>query len=356
MQKKEDYSTFVDFEYLDFFLLANKKNIETKLKLFLETLLQPDFANETVFENEKKAIDNETTDNIITPEKVVYQSMINTRFMKNSHYYVNSKLTTTDKNISLKDIGNYYNQFCHGGNITLFIGAHQPSPELIKSIKKLIIGVKTQNGKRAEFPPAQYSEFSIAREKFLTKRIYLTLTWPGPSHKDNLVNLCLLNCAMSLLVHGQEGRLFQALRIENNLVYGVNGLTQSLNKVGFVAVSTAVETKDTLQAINLIIKEINKIKNGEINKKQLKIYLKESKRFAEKGWHDNWKKFDWISQDLIHRQKIFSPRTTSSINDNIQKNPLLISIALKNFINHRHLNIILIGKEVRKIDLSSLKF
>ena len=65
---------------------------------------------------------------------------------------------------------------------------------------------------------------------------------------------------MSLLVHGQEGRLFQALRIENNLVYGVNGLTQSLNKVGFVAVSTAVETKDTLQAINLIIKEINKIK------------------------------------------------------------------------------------------------
>lgn len=356
MQKKEDYSAFVDFEYLDFFLLANKNNIETKLKLFLKTLLQPDFDNETVLDNEKKAIDNETKDNIITPEKVVYQSVINTRFMKNSHYYVNSKLTNTDKNITLKDIGNYYNQFCHGGNITLFIGTHQPSPELTISIKNIILSTKAHNDKTDEFPSAQYSKFSIAREKILTKRIYLTLSWPGPSHKDNVINLCLLNCAMSLLVQGQEGRLFQALRVENNLVYGVNGLTQSLNKVGFVAVSTAVETKDTLQAIDLIIKEINKIKNGKINKKQLIKYLSESIKFTKKGWHDNWKKFDWVSQDIVHQQQLSSPETISNFNNKILNNPQLISTAVKKYLNHRYLNIILVGREVKKIDLSALKF
>ncbi|KKP87709.1 MAG: putative zinc protease [Berkelbacteria bacterium GW2011_GWA2_35_9] len=355
MQEKEDYSAFVDLEHLDFFLLAKKQTFETKLNIFLKVLLQPNFRNKVVFENEKKSMLNEINGTYPTPENTVYRSVINARF-RETDYSISNKLTNADKHIKLLDIKKYYHQFCHSGNITLFIGAHQLSPELIKSIKKIILSVKTLKGKANNYPSAQYSKFSIIRKEFQTERTFLTLTWRGTGQRGNIIDMYLSNCAMSLLIHGQQSRLFQKLRVENNLIYGVNGLVQFFNKAGYFAVSTAVETKDTLQTIELIIAEVDKIKNGEIDNKQLKLYLNECIKMIKKSWQDNWKRFDWISQDLIHRQKTLSLETLLSINNKIQKNPLLISSALKKYFDHHYLNIILVGKKVDKIDLNTLNY
>jgi predicted Zn-dependent peptidase len=105
-----------------------------------------------------------------------------------------------------------------------------------------------------------------------------------------------------------------------------------------------------LKLINGAIKEL---KNKEISRNKLNLFLRQIKQSEKRAFNDNLERINWINYDLIHYDRLMPIEEDLKIIDQITTRGLK-AIARKVFKKDL-VNIIIIGENVEKIEKDKIK-
>jgi predicted Zn-dependent peptidase len=103
-----------------------------------------------------------------------------------------------------------------------------------------------------------------------TEQIHLILGWPTVSFLDHDRFQAII--ANSILGGGMTSRLFQSVREKRGLVYSIYSTLQTFGDGGFVTIYAATEKSKVKPLIEVIRKELNKLRTVEVPKKELDLY------------------------------------------------------------------------------------
>lgn len=136
---------------------------------------------------------------------------------------------------------------------------------------------------------------------------YLDLIFPSLAMEDDLILRVKQNITLIILGRLRTSRLFQLLRYEKGLVYGISSSDSQWPSVGHAYISSEVSSEHLDEVIELIIKEIiNFRQKGPLDKE-----LEFTKNYLSNSWlmsFDNPSSIaEWISDDFLWKDKILLP-------------------------------------------------
>ena len=338
-----EYNGYTYSEQMEFFILAKKKNIEQKIENILKAVFIPDFNRPDIFKKEKSAIDSELRQSEGSAADEVHALSLKMRLTTDGYNQDDSKIESLNR-IQLNDLETYYRQQFKSSNINIFVGAYQPDMEIEKTIKRALEKINFIEGEKSSFLSADYSDGLVAVKSNPSSSIHFVVDWPLEEKKLGFKQIVELDILRDYLIKGHESPLFQSLRYREGLVYDVEVHFSSYSEFNFLAVSTSAQRKNIEKIIELILLETEKVRNGEIDEKRLKLILSEDNKLVKEEWGANKVFFSWAQSDLLDFQKINTSEEIIAINKSITKETLQ-SVAQSVFQNSK-MNVVLVGRNV----------
>lgn len=352
LHKKEyDFAGETDLEKVVFSVYSKKKTLLKKLDIILNLFCNFEkniLCNQ--IKNEFKIIKNEILERNDDIPQQMFELGLNSRFSRKSLYKIQEPKELLSEKTNYNNVLSYYKKFWIDKNIEIFIGLNNADQEIIKKIKKTILKYKFQTGLQAGIPnPGEFSKFKIIKKNSKSNQISIALVWPGYRYKDNYKKRILLNLLRNILSTSEQSLLLKKLRMENSLTYWLYGQTIVLQKAGAINFSFQTDKNFLNKAIKIVIEEINLIKKGQINKKIFSKQLKEMLKNDRESWGNNFQRFNWIYSDLINEKKLISFDEVKKFYNKIQIQD--VQKIAKEVFDNKYLNIIILGKNVSKIEI-----
>lgn len=255
----------------------------------------------------------------------------------------------TVKSLKRKDIVAYKERSYSAGDIVLAAAGNLKHKEIVKEAEK-IFG-KLPLRKRNSFSPDKEKQ-SQPRIKLKVKNIEQTHFCLGGKafsyHHPDRYALSVLNI---ILGGNMSSRLFNEVREKRGLAYDIRSGISRFQDTGSFSISAGSDSQKIITTIQLIIKELQKLKSRPVYKKE----LCQAKEFITGQFllnlEDNASYMHWIGENKLSLEKALSPQEVLEkikkvTAEDIQK------IAKKLFVNN-NLNLALIGplkdKEREKI-------
>lgn len=173
----------------------------------------------------------------------------------------------TVKRITKRDILSFHSRSYTPGNIKVVIC----SSELSEEIKNNIAGKFSKCKKGLRKWPSRKARiskgFDFLQEVSSFAQTHLSLGFPGLKFGDQ--RRTALGLLHVILGANMSSRLFESLREEKGLVYEVSSGISKYKDTGSFHVHCGLETKNTGLAFKTIMKELKRIKDKNIGKKEL---------------------------------------------------------------------------------------
>lgn len=153
------------------------------------------------------------------------------------------------------------------------IGFLTISPLKISSSLKHTLTEHTSQEKSVCDPTSKHI-FTKNSNKLLCKyssldTIFLTISFPLPGTKELLKDKITLDFIRNYLVSGWSSKCIERLRLEKNYTYWVNGGIESFYEAGSFKISLSTTKKYVSEIIHIIVEEIQKIQEIEMNEEEL---------------------------------------------------------------------------------------
>ena len=137
--------------------------------------------------------------------------------------------------------------------------------DLFSALKK----VRPKKPKSAEYTPS----FTLKRKSI--EQNHLCLGFPGISSTDN--SRFALQILSTVFGGGMSSRLFQTVREQNGLCYSIYSFNSSFSETGMFAIATALGRDTEQRAVELIMSELEKLRNDGITEDELSRAREQSK-------------------------------------------------------------------------------
>ncbi len=293
------------------FLLASPSEKAAKAINFLYEIVFLSTLPESRLENTREVILSEYYDYWTQPVNKFRQKMIFKR-TKNKNIYQYSSLgePKTIKSFTREDLLSWKNKYYQPANMILSLAGNFNQNEVIKTIKNTFGKEKTTKA-REELPKPKitYSDFLVSYQKDKPEQIKFFLTFPTFGFQEaktkKLIQLEFLN---SLVGNSHSSRLSKLLREDNNLVYFVTSATSSLPFLGEFIITGSVGKNNLLKTLELIKKELEKIKKNGVGKKELQkaqnLYQRDTVCF---NFETPQQIANWVAGEEFYFQKIRLP-------------------------------------------------
>ncbi len=257
------------FDYTHYFIKSNSKNLGKSLKLFAELMKNLSLKN-SEFQTERKVVLEERywrTDN--SPMGYLYFRLFNNAYIYNSYHWTPIGFIDDIKNWNIQDIKDFHKKYYQPQNAIIVVaGDIDPQSVFDKSEKyfgniKNSIEIKKYHQKE---PPQNGEKVITIHKDSQVQMVGIAYHIPDFKSKDQVA----LSAIGELLSRGKSSRLIKKLinkKQEVNQVFAYN----MINKYPGVFIILAVCNPE-INAKNVqkdILKEINKIKNGNITQKEL---------------------------------------------------------------------------------------
>ncbi len=173
-------------------------------------------------------------------------------------------------NITMQDIKKEYKKFFAPDNILMGVSGQVKLNEVKKIIEKHF-GNWNNKADIPAYPsvtaPKHDYKVAFASKESLNQN-YITIGHIGFKQDEKLE--ATIKVFNSIFSQGMDSRLFNKVRTELGLTYGISGgiISNEWHK-GKVAFSTFTKSESTIPVIKAIFGEINKIRKGKVTKKEL---------------------------------------------------------------------------------------
>lgn len=268
------------FDYTRYFIKSNKNNLDKSLELFAEMMHNLSL-KDSEFQTERAVVSEERlwrTDN--SPMGYLYFRLFNTAYVYHAYHWTPIGFMDDIKSWKIQDIKDFYKTYYQPQNAIIVVAGDIESSDIFNSVKKYFGNIKNTSEipKIHTIEPKQQDKrfVEIKKENQEVELYALAYKIPNFEHKDQIA-LSLLSYILS---GGKSSILVENLVNKEKLAQSIYAYNMDLKDEGlFLFMAIGNENIKAEQMESSILKQIENIKNGKINNKDLdkaKINVKAS--------------------------------------------------------------------------------
>jgi predicted Zn-dependent peptidase len=341
-------------ESMIYSLDSSASKIRDEAEVFIKSILKPEFLNKQLFQLEKEALINELYIKLDSSYIVMKETVLAQRVNKKCRYARNTNDQIKNiRKFNLEDLEKYHRKFFVRKNIIITISGYQLKPQIVQKIYSFVKEYKLSTKPVGHSSTkCLYSKFGI---KIIKKDIReglntAILTFPAYDNKIKPAQRIILDILGCLLSGSPDGLLKQLRQLG---IYGLNYRKIAWRNMGMMFFYTSLTNQKLLLFLILMNKAIKELKNKEIPKAKLKIFLNQIKQSEKKAFNSNIDRLNWINYDLVHYGKVIPIEEDLKIIDEITTKTL--KTTAKNILKKDKANIIIIGKNIKRIEKDKIR-
>ncbi|PIY93243.1 MAG: hypothetical protein COY69_02665 [Candidatus Magasanikbacteria bacterium CG_4_10_14_0_8_um_filter_32_14] len=301
------YNAFTGKEYTGYYIKADAKYSEVSMDILSDMLFNSKF-DEKEMEREKGPIIEEirmykdnplmNIDNIF--EDLMFGGCPLGRDIAGTEVHVRS--------YKRPDVIKYRDTYYSPDNMTIVV-AGAIDEKIKKEVEKYFGAGKNSGAKKRDYKPACFGHAEknkrITVEKKETDQVQIMLGFPGLNHEDNRN---YAESVMNTILGGSmSSRLFIQIRERRGLAYMIRSGAGNFRDTGYFYVRAGLEAKNINKAIGVIKKEIEKICEKGVSKKELedaKTHIRGSQTLS---LEDSASQADYYAEEALFSKKIETP-------------------------------------------------
>lgn len=257
-------NAFTTKEFTCYYAKALDEHLDLSLDVLSDMFFNSLFSEKDI-EKEKHVIEEEIKMYEDSPDELIHDLFIKSAWPKHS---LGRPILGTIETIGSFDrtkITDYFNSHYIPSSIVVAVAGHIKHDEIVNKITKLFSDMKPRNVLKSETPPP--IEHKVTNMRKDTGQVQICLGTPGlnQDHED-IYAMYLIN---NILGGGLSSRLLQEIREERGLAYSVYSYHTAFCDTGLFTVYAGCSPNKYQQAIELIIKELNKLVKEGITAKEL---------------------------------------------------------------------------------------
>jgi len=264
-------NAFTTKEHTCYYGRGLSHNIEKTFEV-LADMLQNSVFDEAEIKKEANVVIDELYDIEDSPEELIFDKLESSIYKGNP---LSMPIIGTEKNIrsfNSDDLRNFIAENYSSDNMFVVASGNVDHQTVLDLTKKYITKEfkgKTQR-ERAE-------KFNIADEFHYKDLQQSHFIIAAPTYGFESEKRAALNILSHILGEGSSSRLFQRLREENGITYQINSFVNSFLEVSTFGVYFSTNENSALKAVDLVNKELDKIRTAKVSDKELqkaKEYIK----------------------------------------------------------------------------------
>ncbi len=257
------------FDFTHYFIKSSSKNLPKSLKLFAELMANLNLKDEE-FQTERKVVLEERywrTDN--SPMGYLYFRLFNNAYLYNSYHWTPIGFIDDIKNWSINDIKAFHKMYYQPKNAIIVVAGDIDPNEVFKESEKYFNNIKNsgkiQRSHQVE-PPQDGEKNIIVHKKTQVEMVALAYHIPDFKNKDQVA----LSAIGELLSRGKSSRLVKNLVDKKRLANQIFAYNMEDRYPGLFIIIAVCNPGVKGESIKKeILKELGKIKEGKVTKKEL---------------------------------------------------------------------------------------
>lgn len=280
------------------------------VRIASEVFFEPLFPEDAI-EKERRAVINEIKQDMDSRWYKFQEFFKKTRYIEHSPLQrrIGGTIDVIEK-LNRQDLLDYWNKYFVPKNSYIFLIGNL-SQSNIKDLFEQYFCKHKSNKTFLGYPEMSNKDFAernvaIRNDKELQVN-YMDLVFPSISTKADILLRIKQSIALIILGRLRTSRLFQLLRYEKGLVYGITASDSQYPNLGNAFISSEVSSEHLDEVIDLITKEVLSFKNTGPLEKELDF----TKNYLANSWlmsFDNPNSIaEWISDDFLWKDDILLP-------------------------------------------------
>jgi len=209
----------------------------------------------------------------------------------------------TVSSIRRDDILSFLEKYYHPSQIVISVAGNFNLPQLSKLLNRAFGRYQNrQDYIPVRTPPAM--DTGVYTKKKSLEQIHLCLGIPGVSQTDK--DRHAINVLNTVLGGSVSSRLFQEVREERGLVYTIYSYPSYYQDTGLFTVYAGTGVKSARQVIQIILKELKKLRNEGISSKDLRKAKEHLKGSMMLGMESSNNRMGQLAKDELYFSRFFS--------------------------------------------------
>jgi len=241
--------------------------------------------------------------------------------------------------ITSQDLKKFHGAYYTPGNIVIAACGNLKHDRIVRLVTKKLSKLKPVTKINCIKANAAQSQPHVKFVKKDIEQMHLALGLPGfdESHKDRYA-LSLLSI---ILGGNMSSRLFVELREKRGLAYSISCSYKALHDTGLFLVRAGVDNQKVVQAVALIIKELNKIKHDGVSRSEFQRAREYLSGQLLLGLEDTLEHMLWVGEGIVSKNKI---KTLKGILKELKKiKPADMKRIAKVILNAKRYNLAVVG-------------
>jgi len=262
-----EYNAFTSKNLTGYWIKAVKKYLPLLCDIISDMIFNSLLENKEIIK-EKKVVIQELVADMENPSRYVVELFENILFSGNLLSNNIGGEIKDVQNLNKKKIIRFINEYYFPKNMLLSIGGN-----FNKNIHTLIrkhFNIKDTRNSIIPITPfiCKQNKPQLLFHHRDLKQTNLCIGYPTFGYLDKRYHtLMVMN---TILGSGMSSRLFINLRERNGLAYHVRSFIENFRDTGYILIKAGVKKNKLCPSVNIIFKEINKIKNKRISQKEIK--------------------------------------------------------------------------------------
>jgi predicted Zn-dependent peptidase len=241
--------------------------------------------------------------------------------------------------LSRSDIVGYRDRYYQPNCVTIVAAGDVDQTKLVRAAEKNFIGPKIAGAPPMDLFQVRQEKPAVKIFKKSTEQTHLSLALHAFSknHRDEYV-LDILNV---ILGGNMSSRLFNEVREERGLAYDVSSFVRRYHETGAFVISAGVDNQKALQALEVILKELEKISKEPVPAQELRrakdFYLGQ----LDLGLENSMNHMLWVGENIVTLDK---HRTSGEITERVEQvGPEDLQRVAQNLFKTNSLNLAMVG-------------
>ncbi len=340
-----EFNAFTSKEYTGYYIKARADKLKLSLEILSDMVENSQFKQEEI-DKERGVIIEEINMYKANPMMRIEDVLETCIYGDNSAGWEVIGTTENIRKFKRQDFLSYYKKQYGASNLSLIVAGN-----LSKDYKELV------KKYFSNFFDAKAKEKSVVKNKQLKPQILIEYK------KSDQVNLSLgvrtfptgdkretaLKLMQIILGGSMSSRLFSEIREKRGLAYYIKAQTELYSDSGYLAAEAGLRTESTLEAIEVILKEFNKLKDELISDDELNRAKELIKGRLALNLEGSEEVASYYGRQTINRDKIISPEEFLKKIDKV--NALDIKSLAEDIFKDDKLNLAILGpiKESAKL-------
>ena len=343
------YNANTGKEHTQFYIKAAKKHLRFIFETLSDMLQHPVFAEDEI-EREKGVIIEEINMYEDTPMRHVEDVL--EEVMWPAHPLGRNIAGTREviRKITKKNIVDYVQTFYQPKNMIVSIAGAYSDKSLDDLIRKYWSGIVSkkvpawQKVRETQTQPAHKLETKQTEQYHLAIG-FRAYDFNHPSYVPSLVLATILGGGMS-------SRLFTEVRERRGLAYYVRAQSGNYQDTGNFLIQAGIRKESLLEALQLILKELQKIKNHKVEERELAKAKEYIKGTLTLSLEDSEALLGWYLEQIAFRKKILEPEQVFASIDRVTAAD--VQAVASDLFRNEKMNVAVIGAEKENAQLKKL--